>query len=244
MAAAVFHLRRELATHWMAIQAPFSRMRKEAQVKPPGPDDAFSVHPVDDVTFRIDVQPVAFFLPEKPSHGQPDLYVVMSGSLTVIRDESAYPTNWLTTSYATRVGYFKVRSGRQENTLRHVFGVHYDHDEELPGHPVFHSQMSSQRQLVGGLTSHFRLPSQITDDIPTWLLGYVRIPTAQMDPFSVITQLGADHLCGDGRDAANRELTKLRAACDFVRGRADSLPFLNDGIAPQCYRSTHWYTRS
>jgi hypothetical protein len=129
--------------------------------------------------------------------------------------------------------------------LSHVYGAHYDMDEVLPGHPVFHSQMTSQMSYLSTITDLFHQSYAKCDDLAAGLLANVRTPTAQMDAFSVITQIGADHLLSE-RSAVEvlTAFQTLRAACDFFVGAGGRLPYLNAEGPSRCYRSTHWYERT
>ena len=79
--------------------------------------------------------------------------------------------------------------------------------------------------------------SAIQEAVPAWtsevvdlvgrMLRNVRTPTAQMDFFSVFTQLCADHLMSVNPVGSNPELTAafddVRSACSFLQGVAHQL---------------------
>jgi hypothetical protein len=117
-------------------------------------------------------------------------------------------------------------------------------DKTQYGHPVFHAQVCSQEALKTVICDQFHEPFHAGTDCTKGLLRNVRTPTAQMDAFSVITQISADHLL---TDASNNEVrnafARLRGACDFFAGAAERLPYLSSDTAARCYRSTHWYER-
>ena len=140
-----------------------------------------------DETVKVDCGPVVFKLCER-ANGFPDMYVVVEGWIRMESGDGHVPLR--TMNFATRVGYFRLR-GRQ---LVHVYGVHYDMDKGGQGHPVFHAQLGTMAKFVTEVEQRFRLNSEVGDDHVKCVLRNVRTPTAQMDFFSVLTQLCADHL--------------------------------------------------
>jgi hypothetical protein len=114
-------------------------------------------------------------------------------------------------------------------------------DEVKSGHPVFHVQFGSQLSFGESVKNVFRIEDDIIDCIGN-ILGTVRIPSAQMDVFSIITQICADHLMGENSGPeVKRAFRKIREECDFLVGAAHRMQFLNEQPAIGCYRSTHWY---
>jgi hypothetical protein len=126
--------------------------------------------------------------------------------------------------------------------LEHIYGAHYDIDEKTPGHPVFHSQISPKMELLEHVKEQFRKESDSKEDRVKFLLRNVRTPSAQMDVFSVIAQVCADHLMhAKSSIEVRKAFTKMRTECDFFVGAAYRMEFLNADIPRTCYRSTHWY---
>jgi hypothetical protein len=114
-------------------------------------------------------------------------------------------------------------------------------DEERPGHPVFHVQFSSKEQFGAAVLDLFKREEAIVDRTGT-ILGTVRTPTAQMDIFSVLAQICADHLMGPSPSAeVKKAFTGLRSNCDFLVGAGHRLAYLNGDHAAGCYRAGHWY---
>lgn len=188
---------------------------------------------------KFEVGPLVFSVPERPSSGTANLYIVLSGWIIFApaRNGDDRSTTW---EFGTEVGYFKMKDDR----LVHVYGAHYDMDETLIGHPVFHAHVSSQAKLAGAIDKEFHLAFEAENDLMASLLRNVRTPTAQMDIFSVITQIGADHLVSDTSGAEVKEAFHLlREACDFFVGAAGRISYLNCDEAAKCYRATHWYNR-
>ena len=141
-------------------------------------------------TVKVDCGPVAFKLCERAGD-IPEMYVVVKGSICVRANNSGIGRQLETMWFGTKVGYFRWKQGQ----LAHVYGVHYDMDERGLGHPVFHGQLGPARDFASVVEDHFRLGGEVVDRVGP-MLRNVRTPTAQMDFFSVFTQLCADHLMG------------------------------------------------
>jgi hypothetical protein len=188
---------------------------------------------------HFSVGPVVLKIPERPGRSEPDLFVVVEGWIAFDKfDEEGRPN---TLKFGTKVGYFRILL---DGGLEHVYGSHFDMDEHLIAHPVFHGQMASQVGLGESIADLFHSDFEVRKDHAVGLLGNVRTPTAQMDVFSVLTQVGADHLVNEKSDTVVREgFDELRRACDFFNGAGHRFAFLYDPPATHCYRSTHWYER-
>ena len=216
-------------------------MNQATEVRPLVPQQVIRVDArVNGGTVKLDCGPAVFLLCEK-ANGIPEMYVVVEGSLCV--KESGQSRGSLeTTCFSTKVGYFRSK----RNRLEHVYGVHYDMDERGDGHPVFHAQLRPARDFASVIRSQFRLGTKDIDHVKP-ILRNVRTPTAQMDFFSVVTQLCADHLVSVNSASSDSDVmaafNDVRAACGFLRGAAHRLRYLNSGGAPMCYRSSHWYSR-
>lgn len=204
------------------------------------PRTAYEVFELDetapDEVVKFIVKPAVFFVPERPNRRRSDLYVVVKGWLTFAGpDFTSIPLK--TKDFGTEVAYFRSKDG----ALQHVYGAHYDMDEGRAGHPVFHAQFGSQFASSGAIREQFQVEGEFNNLIGT-TLGTVRTPSAQMDVFSVLTQIGADHLMGEASAAeVHRAFEQLKTACDFLIGAAHRMAFLNTERARSCYRSTHWY---
>ena len=187
---------------------------------------------------KVNCGPVVFNLCERAG-GMPEMYVVVKGSIC-IRGTGLNGDRLQTMRFGTKVGYFR----RKRNRLVHVYGVHYDLDERGDGHPVFHGQLGPAEDFASVVQDQFRFDGELVDCVGP-LLRNVRTPTAQMDFFSVCTQLCADHLMGVNATGTPAQVTAafdgVRSACGFLQGAACRLSYLNAGTAPGCYRSSHWY---
>jgi hypothetical protein len=234
----VIGIQNDLQAAWQGVRSAIAKMRPSSQIRPAEATDIFSPDTASDEA-KFNVGPVVFYIPEKANGRDSNLYVAVSGWLSFGAPLDPDPRR-TTLRFGTQVGYFRVKG----NKLVHVYGVHYDMDEALPGHPVFHAQMCSQVDFAADVARLFNLQLDTGDDLPGALLRNVRTPTAQMDVFSVITQIGADHLVSEASGPEVRDaFAKLRESCDFFMGAAGRLAYLNSLPASHCYRSTHWYSR-
>ena len=222
---------------WQAATYGLQQMNQASSVMPSG---AFQACRIDtgasnDVV-KIDFGPVVFNVPERPNHRSPDLFIVVRGWLTFSGPNfTQLPLS--TRTFGTEVGYFRQRDGR----LEHVYGAHFDMDETGPGHPVFHVQFGSQSAFGVAVQDLFKRDEIVVDCTGT-ILGTVRTPTAQMDIFSVLTQICADHLTWrDSGEEVKTAFANLRQTCNFLVGAAHRLPYLSDPHAANCYRASHWY---
>jgi hypothetical protein len=215
------------------------RMASSSDIRPADPTDVFRPVEHDSGYPKFEVGPLVFSVPERATGRAASLYIVIQGWIVFAPPHDGDDRD-STLEFGTEVGYFR----RKGDQLVHVYGAHYDMDEKLTGHPVFHAQVSSQAELAGVIDREFHLPFAAEDDRMASLLRNVRTPTAQMDVFSVITQIGADHLVSDNSaDEVKDAFSGLRKACDFFIGAAGRISYLNCEDAARCYRATHWYNR-
>ena len=166
------------------------------------------------------VGPVVFQVPERPNR-TPNLFIVVSGELSFERpNPKSAPLR--TKDFATRVAYFRSKPGR----LEHVYGAHYDMDEQVRRHPVFHAQFRPYEQFAQCIQTLFHRDDEI-DGYLCNVLRNVRIPTAQMDVFSVLTQICADHLIDEqSTSEVTDAFQRMRIACNFFEGAARRVAFL------------------
>jgi hypothetical protein len=231
-------IQRTLHPAWQGIVSALQQMRPSSTVFPKMAVDVFKSVGTT-ASPKFDIGPIVFNVPERAGDTGASLYVVVEGwiSFSEFFTKEGKP---ITLSFGTRVAYFRLK----QNRLAHVYGVHYDMDETTPGHPVFHAQLHSQMKFTDSIDGYLRLKYEGCDDLARGLLGNVRTPTAQMDAFSVITQIGADHLIWErSGPEVLAAFARLRTACDFFHGAGGRLPYLKDFPASECYRSTHWYNR-
>ena len=222
---------------WNAAVYSMGRMYTGINIRPDVPDAVFT--PVQDIPkgcVKIEVAPIVFNVPERADAGKANLYIVVAGwlSFDTKNDESKIIK---TNNFGTQVAYFRSKC----NSLEHIYGAHYDMDERGKGHPVFHSQLRSQMEFGGSIEQQYRINSERVDCIKKLCRG-IRIPTAQMDLFSVIIQICADHLMWENSPKeVELEFEKTRKICSFFSGAAHKLAFLQEQCVVECFRSTHWY---
>lgn len=226
-----------VAEAWQSATFGLTKMYQASQVAPSGGFEAFRIDAdaPDDVV-KLNFGPIVFYVPERPNRRGPDLFVVAKGWLTIEGpDFKTLPLR--TKTFGTEVAYFRQKGGN----LEHVYGAHYDMDEEKAGHPVFHAQFGSKEAFGAAVLELFKRDEAIVDRMGV-ILGTVRTPSAQMDIFSVLAQIGADHLMGPSPSPeVKTAFTGLRSSCDFLVGAAHRLTYLNGDHAAGCYRAAHWY---
>lgn len=235
----VLNIQNLLQTKWTDVRSAFARMEPSSDIRPL---TALEVFRPDSSSpdAKFDVGPVVFHVPERASDYEANIYVVVKGWISFGQPTEG-DTRRTTLHFGTEVGYFRVKG----DTLEHVYGVHYDMDEVLPGHPVFHAQLRSRVGMSAHVDELFHTSFGDPEDHAASLLRNVRTPTAQMDVFSVITQIGADHLMAESSGTeVHAAFQQLREACDFFIGAAGRLAYLSTTRAANCYRSTHWYERA
>src|SRR5579859_2487516 len=142
-------------------------------------------------TCNFEFAPVLFVLPERAGTTSSDLHVVIQGKLAIDRDHFAAGEKLRTSSFGTEAGYFRLR---KESGFIHVFGAHYDFSLDALGHPVFHIHVKSFVEFGEILKTHYGMEDINVDDAMRSVLKSVRLPSAQMDAFSLFLQLVADHL--------------------------------------------------
>lgn len=232
-------IQRELSTAWQGIRSSITKMRPSTVIQPGTAADVFKPDSGSEEA-KFNIGPIVFNVPERANDSVSKLYIVVQGWITFGPPLVAHQRR-TTLEFGTQVGYFR----RKGDQLAHVYGIHYDMDEKLPGHPVFHAQMSTQAKLAPTVEQYTSLKLDSDLDWSRGLLRNVRTPTAQMDTFSVITQIGADHLLSESSgDEVRAAFIKLRGACDFFLGAGARIGYLNTLPATHCYRSTHWYEHS
>jgi hypothetical protein len=221
---------------WDHVRAGMERMYQASNSRP---SDGYEIFVPDNARtageVKLTVHPVIFNLPERANRRDTNLYIALSGWLSFEKAGLRNPP-LRTRGFGTKVGYFRAKA----ELLEHVYGAHYDIEEAQAGHPVFHSQMGPEMDLGEKVKGTYRLGGHLKDSVSP-ILRNVRIPTAQMDVFSVILQICADHLIFE---ASGQEVKDAFAAmvqsCGFFTGAAHRMDFLNRGAS--CYRSTHWYS--
>lgn len=230
-------VQRHLIEAWDAVRLGLRTMYPVSDVRPNSGFEVFvlSDNGGEDET-KFDVNPIIFNVPERATRQDPNLFIALKGWLSF--EAPGSDTDSLRTkSFGTEIGYFRSK----HDVLEHVYGAHYEIDEHKPGHPVFHAQISPQMGLLAHVNDHFRR-SWAAEDRVRYILRNIRTPCAQMDVFSVIAQICADHLIhNESGPEVHRAFSRMRASCDFFVGAAHRMEYLSSAAARNCYRSTHWY---
>ncbi len=231
---------KRLVDQWTEVRAGLPRIRNSAQIRPAEthvfrPVAAPDVDAGRQAAF-FELQPLVLNLPEQPRYVRNDLYVVVRGLLSFRRAEFRQHNALVTNGFSSEVAYFRRSGGK----LEHRFGAHYDFTPDETGHPAFHCQMKSFAKFSEHVAEHFRLTDEVNDFVEGVLVR-VRIPTAQMDVFSLILQMCADHLLYTGSSDAKRAFNALLAKSNFCQGAAFQVPRLGTDDARVCYRARHWY---
>jgi hypothetical protein len=188
----------------------------------------------------FEFQPVVFSLPERAG-GTNDIFVVASGIVSL--DRHYYEQNGLlrTVSFASRVGYFRQKG----EYVQHVYGAHYDFSKDELGHPIFHAQLRSLAEFASAIGQYSGGEVTLEDggDYMKGVLKTVRVPSAQMDVFSLFLQIIADHLLWrNSSDADKSAFSDLLTKNRLIQGAAAQVQRLQVPPANKCYRSVHWYT--
>jgi len=217
-----------LNTNWNSIRGIVTRMNPSVSVAPTSGNEIFRVTPNEHISVKVN--PIRFYLPERAKRDAPNLHVVIDGWIEFDCTEDALRT----TQFSTRVAYVRAKQSQFE----HVYGAHYDQSKDDLGHPVFHAQISSMKDLTTGIPG---CESDALDDKVAPILSNVRTPTPQMDVFSAVEQVCADHLLWEGSQKDVRRAFKdLRKHCAFFTGSGHLMNRFAPAMA-DCCRSTHWY---
>lgn len=227
-----------IVSAWNRFTVALARLNNQAEVKPRDVNAVMVERDEqDDSSVAYRLKPVVFRIPERKSTSE--LFVVVRGDLSFEIAAFRNEGKLVTTFFSTQVGYFR----RQGQSLTHIFGVHYDFTPDHFSHPAFHAQMTDLSELAPEI---FRQYSAVTDlelvSKVAGVHGRVRVPTAQMDVFSVFLQVYADHLVHENSGPEEKTAFKaLLGEASFCVGAARSIPRLRAERAAECYRSNHWY---
>lgn len=220
---------------WLAVVNNLRALYNGADVCPKSFHDVFSIQPSKHLgCVCIDVRPVVFRMPERASHSVPNLYIGVKGQVHVF---PLADSRLVVKEFGTSVGYFRNRS----TGVDRVFGVHYDLDESTRGHPAFHAQMKPQNDLFDAACGYYGLSGDGQDYVRN-VLRSVRIPTAEMDVFSVFSQIVADHLIDhQSGTRALRAFDEVCRECGFLIGRASEVSRFGSLGHSHSYRGPKWY---
>lgn len=228
--------KRALNTSWVKLRG---NLRKINQTVPYRPQEGIVV-PIEsnDETATFKFGPLVLHLPEKPStNSSSKVYVVIKGNLTL--EQSGSSDLLRTRHYQTQIGYFREQQGH----LKHIFGAHYDLDPNF-AHPIFHAQISTQADFATDVSESFTNIKGLhhEGDRVKGLLGNVRVPTSQMDFFSVLLQVISDHLINEKSPTnAKESYLELCKNCRPFASFGLNHNGLSESRDAKCFRSSYWY---
>lgn len=234
-------IRKALISQWDEFRTYVGRINPSAVSI--SPTDGFAVIKHVGSTAQVcnfDFAPVLFVLPERAGTTSSDLHVIIRGKLAIDRGHFAAEEKVRTSSFATEAGYFRLRSPSE---FIHVLGAHYDFSVNALGHPVFHIHVKSFAEFGEFLKAHYGMEDINIDDAMHSVLRSVRLPSAQMDAFSLFLQLVADHLVGKNSSDDEKSLfLELLNSNKSLQGAGCSVNRLQQPAATTCYRAVHWYS--
>lgn len=231
-------MRNKLMGPWNNVVAAIPQLYASADIQPADINAVLRISETqpDPEAVAFELEPVVVKVPETRKASR-ELFVVVTGRFAFQRGEFMESARFVTSSFGTEVGYF-VRDGKK---LIHVFGIHYDFTPRTLAHPAFHAQLQSLAELATSVQRLYKFEARLVDEV-TKILKTVRVPTAQMDVFSVFLQVCADHLLHASSSVEERTafdtLLERAAFCIGAAWRVDRLMAQEAG---HCYRSRHWY---
>jgi hypothetical protein len=235
----VKRVRDRIQTLWLRTVDLLPKMRSVAVIRPDDLDSVFRFSATaEHGIVRVDAERFVLKVPQDAdTRRRNPIFVAIDGWITFDTKESAGAEPLKTVDFGTHAAYFLHRS----SSLEHVYGAHYDLSEDI-GHPTFHAQFKSFHPYWQSVNERFSLQSGPGDDRVDKVLGSVRLPSAQMDIFSLVLQVCADHLISDASGAeAFATLSRTNAQC--VQGAAYRIPRLSTEFARVCFRAHHWYSK-
>ena len=234
------HVQQQVHSAWNGALEHMGRMSRTASVRPRGAMEVFRINQSSvDSAVDIEAGPVVFNVPERANKSSANLYIVVRGWVQLKR-EGGDAERLRSAGFGTKVAYFRQKQQKWE----HIYGAHYDMSENVKSHPVFHLQMDSRKDDHEVVEKEFRRSGTVTDFM-RGISRTVRVPTAQMDVFSVFAQIMADHLIWENSAAeVEREFGKAQNFCSFFDGAGHAIGGKQTKDALQCGRSLHWYVDS
>ena len=229
-------LRKHFGLAWSSLTSSVGQIATGCDVKPTAYSEVFDIDEDDDRSMKVVVKPVAFLLKETARAPRAEMFVVVSGKVNfAITGEMETP---LAHYFAATVGYFRKRG----QVLDHVLGVHYDHDDRRPVHPVYHAQLKSCAGLLSTINEHYRPTFALGRDLMVNVPDKVRLPTAHMDPLAVFVQLLADHLLNENSGpAVASAFERTRSTLMFFNSDPDRARRLDEVTGNRCFRGPRWY---
>ena len=236
-ASSVGLVRSNILSVWSSVQANIRKISSISVIRPSSCDEIFRATSGNSGgEIKVVVTPVVFLVPERALHHTANLYVVVSGWIDFDTD-LAEDRRLAIRSFGTKVAY--VRS--KVDSCEHIFGAHYDVERSDFGHPVFHAQVRPQMDLCSHVGDVFRSGSKVDNHIDK-VIRSVRIPTAEMDVFSVFVQICSDHLIHGGlSDVQRKAFVRLCKSCSMFSGCSVGVRNFRSVSGLSGYRGSQWY---
>ena len=227
---------------WSAVYARIRSLDSSVTIKPKMFADIFVIDDEVQDGIHFEIRPIVLTVPQKIANRRNGrLYIVVKGKIVFAPEQRG--GRFTTSSFATNIGYFR-RTGDKGDKIKHVYGAHFDFDPNLVAHPVFHSQIASHIGLFDVVQRHHHnvMALQPGADLMKQVLGNVRLPTAQMDFFSVLLQICSDHLINENSEQSKHsDYEKLRKVSSFFLGYGANHTGLLKSRSDKCHRSPYWY---
>jgi hypothetical protein len=128
------------------------------------------------------------------------------------------------------VTFYKCEEDDQGTHLEFFDAMHFDFelaDQQTPFHPIFHVQRGVSRTVNSKkvrelFKKHCHIEGEqlsIVEDTHNLGTPYLRLPTPQLDLFSLMTLVIADFFCRHGQDKKQNEQvrTSFKAILDYLR---------------------------
>jgi hypothetical protein len=233
-------IQRALVLQWEAVRACIERLNNSAKVEPSDPLGLFKIIESDANVVEFEIGRTLLIFPERANDTSTQMHIVITGRLSIDKIHFQAHGQIRTVNFKSEAGYFRLK---RDGTLQHVFGAHYDLTEDEIGHPAFHAQLKSFLDFADVVKCRYESSTlNVTNEMNN-VLKTVRLPSAQMDYYSVLIQAIADHLISQSHSTTENIATfrDLLAKNKSIQGRAYQIPRLQAQNAITCYRSVHWY---
>ncbi|RAN82082.1 hypothetical protein B5P43_10410 [Bacillus sp. SRB_336] len=211
------------------------------------------------VTYKPDSPLVLHNVLQKGSSGKPGRNsIFIEGSFTFRADVDA----WVMTSAGANISIFEVKHEDGKLIASLFDALHFDFekaDAQKPYHPLFHVQRGGNSHLTDNIViEHLkRQPGMSTATVEVAqgkILGshHLRIPSPQLDYFSVLIMVIADFFCNPEEKDKNKNMAVLFR--DLLKHLCDERNIARQGYASQVLfgrsrnrgwaSSADWYAES
>lgn len=142
-------------------------------------------------------------------------------------------------SYYTWIAYFQPRSMTNNKNVIPIDGYHFDMAASIQRtHPVFHVQRN-EKVLIDKLDS---LDLNLEEQPPNSTLHHVHLPTPQVDIYSALIMIIADHIVCDQQSEKEFFILTEKARKHIpLKANLDSQAHLNQCIENEDLLLHHWY---